>query len=148
MCYLRERKMKHYSKVDVWMYLIIWFSIMISAFPLFMLPENERWIGFTIFLPTIVFLLNMLYNTYYVLDEQYLKCVVGGFPQKIYYENIKSIKKTRNLLSSAALSIDRIEIKEKNKGFIRGTTYISPKDKDEFFEELKQRCPRDTEVIL
>jgi hypothetical protein len=145
---LKERAMKHYSKVDGWMYLVIYGTIAITVFPIIVVPENERWIAYTIFIPTIIFLLSMLYNTYYVFEDEYLKCVIGGFPQKIIYDNIKSIKKTRNLLSSAALSIDRIEIKEKNKGYIRGTTYISPKDKDDFFEELRQRCPRDTEVQL
>jgi len=138
--------MKHYSKVDFWLFLIIWFSIALSVFSFFMIPDSDRLIGYIVLLPVIVFLLSMLYNTYYIFEEQYLKCVVGGFPQKIYYENIKSIKKTRNLLSSAALSVDRIEIKEKYKGFIRGTTYISPKEKDEFFEELKIRCPKGVEV--
>lgn len=138
--------MKHFSKVDGWMYLVIYGTIAITIFPIIVVPENERWVAYAIFIPTIIFLLNMLYNTYYVFEDEYLKCVVGGFPQKIYYDNIKSIRKTRNLLSSAAMSIDRIEIKEKNKGYIRGTTYISPKDKDDFFEELRQRCPRYTEV--
>lgn len=69
------------------------------------------------------------------------------FPAEDSIGNIKSIKKVKNLLSSVALSSDRIEIKEKNKNYFIGTTYISPKDKDEFYEELKMRCPKTIEVL-
>lgn len=139
--------MKHYSKIDFWIHALIWGVIGISAFSMFAIPPEEMWIGIVIFLPTVIFMLLMLYNTYYVFEEDHLKCVLGGFPQKILYQNIKSIRKTRNFLSSAALSADRIEIKEKNKSYVRGTTFISPHNKDEFFEELRQHCPRDTQVL-
>jgi hypothetical protein len=39
-----------------------------------------------------------------------------------------------------ALSKNRIEIKQIGKGFILGTTYISPENRDEFLAELKSRC--------
>jgi uncharacterized membrane protein YciS (DUF1049 family) len=139
--------MKHYSKVDAWLAIVIVVVIGISLYSVWIIPSNEQWIGFLVFIPTVVFMLSFLLNTYYVLEEEYLLCMVGFFPQKIRYENIKSIKKVRNLLSSAALSSDRIEIKEKNKNFFAGTTYISPKDKDEFFEELRTRCPKTIEVL-
>lgn len=139
--------MKHFSKIDLWVHALIWVVIGVSAFSMFMIPVEEMWIGAIVFLPTVVFMLLLLYNTYYVFEDDYLKCVLGGIPQKIYYRNIKSIRKTNNFLSSAALSADRIEIREKNKGYIRGTTFISPHNKDEFFDELRQRCPRDIDVL-
>ena len=139
--------MKHYSKIDLWIHALIWGTIVISAIPILTISTNEITLVLTIFVPVIVVMMLLLYNTYYVFEENHLKCVVGGWTQKIYYNNIKSLKKTRNFLSSAALSADRIEIKERNKGFIRGTTYISPKNKDEFFEELVQYCPNDIEIL-
>jgi hypothetical protein len=139
--------MRHYSKIDLWIQLLIWGTILVCVFPLWVVEPNEQWIVLMILVPTALLMLLLLYNTYYVFEEEYLKCVVGFYAQKIRYENIKSLKKTRNFLSSAALSADRIEIKEKNKGYIMGTTYISPKNKDEFFEELRQYCPKDVEVL-
>lgn len=139
--------MRHYSKIDLWIQCVIWGTVLVSIFPLWVVEPHEQWIVLMILVPTALLMLLLLYNTYYVFEEEYLKCVVAFYVQKIRYENIKSLKKTRNFLSSAALSADRIEIKEKNKGYIMGTTYISPKNKDEFFEELRQYCPKDVEVL-
>lgn len=139
--------MRHYSKIDLWIHLLIWGTIIISAIPILLVDQSDITSVLTVFLPIIILMMVLLYNTYYVLEEEYLKVVVGGFPQKIYYKNIKSLKNTKNFLSSAALSSDRIEIKEKNKGYFRGTTYISPKNKEEFLEELRQNCPKDVEIL-
>jgi len=139
--------MKHYSKVDSWLVIVIIATTIISIYSIWSIPSKEQWIGYIVFLPTVVFLLSFLLNTYYVFEEEHLLCMVGFFPLKIRYENIKSIKKVKNLLSSAALSSDRIEIKEINKNYFLGTTYISPKDKDDFYEELKMRCPKTIEVL-
>ncbi|MBS3991024.1 MAG: PH domain-containing protein [Erysipelothrix sp.] len=139
--------MKHYSKVDAWVGILIIGVIGITLFTVLIIPPEEQWIGLIVFIPTSVFMLSFLLNTYYVFEDEYLLCMLGFFPQKIRYDNIKSIKKVRNMLSSAALSSDRIEIKEKNKNYFVGTTYISPKDKDDFFEELRTRCPKTIEVL-
>jgi len=139
--------MKYYSKIDWWISILIWISVGVSGWAVWLIPANEQWIGWLMFSPLMVLMLLFLYNTYYVFEDDYLKCVLGVFPQKIYYQNIKSLKKTRNFLSSAALSAERIEIKEKNKGYIMGTTYISPKNRDEFFDELRMRCSKDVEIL-
>lgn len=139
--------MKHYSKVDAWIAIVIISTTLISLYTIWLFPSNEQWIGFIIFIPTVIFMLSFLLNTYYVFEDEYLLCMLGFFPQKIRYENIKSIKKVKNFLSSAALSSDRIEIKERNKNYFTDTTYISPKDKDDFYEELKSRCPKTIEVL-
>lgn len=139
--------MKYYSKIDWWISILIWMSVGVSGWAVWLIPANEQWIGWLMFSPLMVLMLLFLYNTYYVFEDDYLKCVLGVFPQKIYYQNIKSLKKTRNFLSSAALSAERIEIIEKNKGYIMGTTYISPKNRDEFFDELRMRCSKDVEIL-
>lgn len=139
--------MKYYSKIDWWISILIWMSVGVSGWAVWLIPANEQWIGWLMFSPLMVLMLLFLYNTYYVFEDDYLKCVLGVFPHKIYYKNIKSLKKTRNFLSSAALSAERIEIKEKNKGYIMGTTYISPKNRDEFFDELRMRCSKDVEIL-
>lgn len=139
--------MKYYSKIDWWISILIWMSVLVSGWAVWLIPANEQWIGWLTLVPIMGLLLLFLYNTYYEFEDDYLKCVLGVFPQKIYYQNIKSLKKTRNFFSSAALSAERIEIKEKNKGYIMGTTYISPKNRDEFFDELRMRCSKDVEIL-
>jgi hypothetical protein len=44
------------------------------------------------------------------------------------------------MLSSMALSLDRNEIKQHGKGFVIGTTYISPESREQFMSELISRC--------
>jgi hypothetical protein len=39
-----------------------------------------------------------------------------------------------------ALSSQRIEIKQRGRGFFTCTTYISPVDRERFIELLKSRC--------
>ena len=97
-----------------------------------------------------LFVLWLTFGSYYALEEEYLRIKVMFIRQKIRYENIKSIRLTRNLLSSMAFSMNRIEIKEKSKGMLRGTTYISPQDREGFYEALKARIPslQEKKVIL
>jgi hypothetical protein len=45
------------------------------------------------------------------------------------------------LLSSMALSSRRIEIRQHGKGYLTGTTMISPVNREEFLRELVRRCP-------
>jgi len=78
----------------------------------------------------------------YELRDEYLFCKSGPFFEKIKYENIKSIKLSQNMLSSMALSRERIEIRQHGKSYIRGTTFISPIDREEFVLELKGRCDK------
>lgn len=99
--------------------------------------DNLALIAFALMLITFVFAVWIWFGTYYIIEENclYLKC--GPIREKIAYDTIKSVKKSRNPLSSLALSIDRIEIRYGK----RGLTLISPKDKEEFIEELRKKCP-------
>jgi RNase P subunit RPR2 len=44
------------------------------------------------------------------------------------------------MLSSMALSRKRIEIRQHDKNYISGTTMISPKNREEFYVQLKRKC--------
>lgn len=81
-----------------------------------------------------------IYNaTFYVLSEDVLILRCGPLKVKVPYENINSIRYTKNLISSMALSADRLEIKVRGKGL--GIIYISPINKYEFVEQLRRKCP-------
>lgn len=128
--------MRYNSKKDWWIGLIIWipmlFGLYITGYAAFI--ENVSVIAFLIFLIFIGFVSWIWFGTYYVFDKEYLIIRCGPIKEIVPYEKIISVKKTRNPLSSAALSIDRLEI---NYGRI---TMISPAYKEDFLAELRNRC--------
>ena len=102
------------SNVDLWIAIILIlvvvlgiFSIIVSIF--FGTSVNES-IGLGI--TGIVMILSVLIflPVNYTLLESQLLIRFGLFRHRINYQDIKSVKKTFNLLSSPALSLKRIEI--------------------------------------
>lgn len=128
------------SKVDLWFDILIWFTIGIIAVSMLIIPQNERVIGYAVGIPMLFLLFWIYFGTYYEFRENYLLCKSGPFFEKIAYEKIKSIKPCQNMLSSMALSTKRIEIGQHDKGYIMGTTFISPINREEFLQELVNRC--------
>jgi hypothetical protein len=127
------------SKVDLWVSIVIW-SIIVIMIGILTIAGDQTAISYIIGLPVIGLLLWIYFGTYYELRDDYLYCRSGPFTEKIVYPKIKSVKLSRNMLSSMALSGDRIEIKQHGKGYILGTTYISPENREQFMSELISRC--------
>lgn len=131
--------MKYKMKTDLWIRILLWGIILMFVPFFFFVPPEEIWIlGLTTFIMAVIII--PLFSASYELNEEEILIMFYFFKQRIKYDNIKSIKKCSNWRSSAAMSHERIEIKEHNKGFVRGTTYISPMDRDEFFSNLKLKC--------
>ena len=87
----------------------------------------------------LAFITFLLTSIKYTIENQNLNIKAGFLiNQNINIMNIESIKKSKNILSSPAASLDRIEINKKNKNSI----IISPKNKIEFIEELKKINPQ------
>lgn len=128
------------SKIDIWIGIIIWGTVLIMLVSLVYVPQNEKIFGYAVVFPMITFMLWIYFGTYYEFREEYLYCRSGPFAEKIVYEKIKSVKLSQNLLSSMALSRKRIEIRQHGKGYITGTTYISPVNREAFMMELISRC--------
>lgn len=84
-----------------------------------------------IFIP-LVFIRYTLYNDYILV-----KCYLFG-TERIPYESITNIKKTWNPLSSAAMSLRRIQIDYTVNGR-HEMTLISPVKRDEFLKEVEKR---------
>lgn len=82
----------------------------------------------------------MYFSSYYEFRDDYLYCRSGPFVEKIVYDKIKSVKLSQNMLSSMALSWKRIEIRQHDKGYITGTTYVSPENREMFITELINCC--------
>ncbi|WP_456271222.1 PH domain-containing protein [Bacillus sp. AK031] len=101
-------------------------------------PEGEgTFAGVIVPVLAAILIIWLMFATYYEINGNVLKVAAGPLRYKIDITSIKSVKPTRNPLSSPALSIDRLEIKY-NKW---NTVLISPKDKERFIEELVKINP-------
>ncbi len=127
-------------KIDLWVSLVLWLSSALFVGIGFFIPLNEMWVYFIFVLPILLMMIWILVGSYYELREELIYIRIGPFFWRIKYENIKSLKLVKNWLSSMALSVHRIEIREHNKSYVRGTTMISPVNREEFLEEFKRRC--------
>jgi hypothetical protein len=138
--------MKFKSKVDWWAH--ITFASMplvnIALIVLFILSPNViNGICAVLFLAINIVILPWWFNMHYILDEDELVVRLGGFGKgkRIAYKKITSVKETRQPWSSAALSLDRIEIKFRigQTGSTIDVIYISPREKQEFMRLLGER---------
>lgn len=111
---------------------------LISASLLF--PTGDSALELILLSPVLLFLFWLYLGTWYELRADHLYARSGPFREKIPYDRIRRVERVRNSFSSMALSRDRIGIWQHGKGFLTGTTYISPLDPDEFFRALKARC--------
>lgn len=133
---------KYKSKVDLWIAILLILIVVLGLFWIidsifFNVSPNES-IGLVI--TGIVMILSVLIflPVNYTLHESQLLIRFGLFRHRIKYQDMKSVKKTFNLLSSPALSLKRIEI-QYSKGI--GFTLISPNDIESFVKELSVKCP-------
>lgn len=129
------------SAIDVPVSILIFAVIALLCGCLFIVPAEARLLLLIPVTLMIAFLLSLYFFTYYELREDCLYCRSGPFVEKIPYKKIRSVKLSRNLLSSMALSSKRIEIRQYGKGYLTGTTLISPKNREQFLKDLQKRCP-------
>jgi len=136
----QEGGLVYRSKVDLWLGLILGVAV---GYPLILtlLPivkgEGVEWL---ITITTIFTLLTILplFAIKYVLysDHLYVSCGIYG-KVRVPYEAIDHIKETRNPLSSAAMSLDRIQIDYTENGIHR-MVLVSPKRKKEFLKQIEE----------
>jgi len=134
-------KNRIYAKRDFWITSAIIIVLLILGISILIMPEEGRGLVALLMIPVAGFLGWLYFSTYTVFQDDFLLCKSGPFTEKIRYADIKSLKLCRNFMSSMALARDRIEIRQHNKSYVSGTTYISPPQREQFLEELKKRCP-------
>jgi len=132
--------MKIQAQRDHWINIGFIFIIIVMISSVMMVIQEERVMLSLLVIPCIGLLLWIYFGTFYEFKDEYLYCKSGPFTEKIHYDSIKSLKLCENLMSSMALSRQRIEIKQHKKNYITGTTYISPVNREDFLVELKRRC--------
>jgi hypothetical protein len=105
---------------------------------------QKIWIGFFVVIGVAAFIVHMLLTTYYVIQDDWLTIRCGFlYNHTIQISTIRRIAPSNNPLSSPAASLDRLEISYERFN----TVMISPKEKQQFVTQLKQRNPK-IEVVL
>jgi hypothetical protein len=79
------------------------------------------------------------FGTYYEFVGDFLVSHTGPFKESLRLDRILSVRATSNMLSSAALSRDRLEIRYGTKAY--QITLVSPLDREGFLVDLRLRCP-------
>ena len=109
--------MKIQGKISIWFILIAISMSFLLLVLCGLLIYSKEWSGFIICLVTLLFMeilmLPILFSNYVSFKNEYLLIVFGFIRLKIKYNDIKSVEKTNNPLSSLAASLDRIKIKNK-----------------------------------
>lgn len=129
------------SSVDAGVRILIGGTLLLLFLSPVVVPEGKLATLLAV-LPIGAFLLWIRFGTWYELREDELYCVSGPFREHIRYDRIRSLRLTSNRLSSLALSARRIEIRQHGKGYLTGTTLISPENREAFLAELAGRCHR------
>ncbi|MBO1002487.1 PH domain-containing protein [Pseudogracilibacillus auburnensis] len=95
----------------------------------------------SIFLIVISFILWSAFSVKYVFYQDYLFVKGGPFRSRIQYEQITKVSPTTEIFTGYRIlsSRDGLEIFYKTAAL--GSVKISPKDKKEFINEIKERCP-------
>lgn len=117
-------------------------ALILLSIEIFMLI-NQVWEGALIVVFVVLFIIYLYFDTSYRITSDGKLIIKGGFliKREIDISSIKKIKATNNPLSAPAFSLDRLEISY-NK---YDTILISPEDKREFIQQLKELKP---EIVI
>jgi hypothetical protein len=124
------------SKIDAWIGAVLLIATAGQVGTAVFLVTTDmpaRWIVALSLLIGPAFILWIMVTTYYVISDSELLVRCGPLRVQIPLAQISSIQKTRNPLSSPALSLDRLAI-----SYGQGKhCMISPRDQTRFLEALR-----------
>ena len=122
------------SKIDWWLGLVLLYPIFRSIVSMI----EGKWIGYLGIVLCLLFIVFISKSTRYIIEEDKLivKCMFI-VNDRIEISKIRKIEKTNSVLSSPALSLDRIAIKFNKFDEV----YISPKEKQSFLNDLLEINP-------
>ena len=141
---MKKEALRANSKRD-WLIALVYLVFAIGLTVVWVIPYNSatsyvlltKIVGTSIIGIVTLLFTWAVFSTYYLLTDDYLACISGTFASRIFYSDIKDIKKTCNVWASLALSFDRVAISYGKKGSRKA--FISPKYRDLFIEELKKK---------
>lgn len=124
---------------------ILLFIIFIVGGASAILIIKNVYIALLVLIPVIALLLNIFLQTSYTITTNKRLLIKSGilFKAEIDIETIRKIESSNSILSSPALSMDRLEIFY-NK---YDTVLVSPKDKQEFIAHLLTINPNISVIV-
>ncbi|MBO2535233.1 PH domain-containing protein [Rummeliibacillus suwonensis] len=126
--------MKFVSKKDWWIFFIL-FGAVIALYTI-LLINMDIYIALAC-IPVSLLILWFWFTTFYVITDTKLVIRSAFIHINISVYDIQSIQKITNILSSPALSLDRLKIVYDSEKSV----LISPKNRGEFLEELLKLNP-------
>lgn len=122
---------KYKSKIDLWLIIIL--TLVFGGIVIISII-NKDWIGLINAIIPTIFIWNMFRSTYYIITEEELIIRCGIFYKLVIkITDIRKISESNDLISSPALSIDRLKILYNRFD----TILISPKKKYEFLQSIE-----------
>lgn len=100
--------------------------------------QTKAWLSCAAISALILFLLWVWLQTKYTLTHHFVKIRMGPYERKIAIKEIHLLRKTKNVLSSFALSAKRLEI---HYGKYRKITYVAPQQMELFIHMLLELNP-------
>jgi hypothetical protein len=129
------------SKVDWWLAAVLLISALASLMAVAIVAVVESPVLALAISPLLLLSVGLplwlLRATEYRIDASDLHVRCGPFAWRVPLSEIRAVTPTRNLLSSPALSLDRLRIDFGRMNSIM----ISPVDKESFVAELHKRVP-------
>jgi hypothetical protein len=136
------------AKIDSFFMSIMSISILVLSgvllIPLFTDTKRtmlDTVIVFSLLIISVGLMIWPVFSIKYVFYDNYLLVKGGPFRSRILYSEITKVSPTKDIFTGYRLlsSKDGIEIFYKSATL--GSVKISPKEKELFLSELKQRCP-------
>ena len=133
------------SKKDTWLMMVMYGAVCAAlagsvTLALSGLPGDLVSAVF-LFVVGVVLPIWLMRATFYLLDDQRLAIRCGPIRWSIQLARIRSVKRTRSMLSGPALSLDRVQIRYGRFGMF-GFVLISPEPLDQFLADLESRRSR------
>ena len=130
--------MRFVSKVDGWLIPVFVLVIagMLWAWVTVLIGDSPTWLQIVMTVTSVLvcaLLFSVLKSTYYVVEDGELRIVSGPFRWRIPVSDIVEITPSHNLLSSPALSLDRLKVSCGKYRFV----LVSPADKDGFIKAIE-----------
>ena len=125
------------SKIDWWLGLLLLLLPIGAVVPvatLYLNNDPSAYLGWISVIIMAVIYGGLLFPLYYELEAENVLIRFGLVRIRIPYQKIKKVVPTRSILSSPALSLDRLHIDTAGMGAM-----ISPKNKQEFLQELAKK---------
>jgi len=139
---MRRPQSVYPSRRDAWIELLIWIGVgatAVAALEVWRAPETleTKLVAAGFSLAAAALMLWLLYGTRYTLTDERLVIRSGPFRWRIALQAIHSVDPSRSLLSSPAVSLDRLRVRY---GPSRRSILISPDDKERFLWDLATRA--------